>query len=181
MILLILGVGLWAGAHVFKRLAPAQRAKLGDKGKGLVAVLTILAIVLMVIGYRGADFVPIWEPPTFLRHVNNLLMVLAFYVYGVGATKGLLSARIHHPQLAGFKIWAIAHLLVNGDLASVILFGGLLIWAFVQTALIDRAVPWVRPETVSIKGDFTALVIGLVLMSIVAAIHIWLGVNPFGG
>ncbi|SDZ42453.1 Uncharacterized membrane protein [Jannaschia faecimaris] len=181
MPLLILGLLLWAGAHFFKRLAPDTRGRMGDKGKGLIAVVLIVSVVLMVIGYRGADYIPIWEPPVFLRHLNNLLMVLAFYVFGVGATKGLLSARIRHPQLTGFKIWAVAHLLVNGDLAAIVLFGGLLAWAVAEVIVINRSQPWDRPKTVSIKGDFTALVIGLVLMSIAAAIHIWLGVNPFGG
>ncbi|WP_179378236.1 NnrU family protein [Jannaschia marina] len=181
MFLLVAGLALWVAAHVFKRLAPEARARLGDPGKGLVAVLVVASIVLMVIGYRQAAFIPLWEPPFFLRHVNNLLMVLAFYVYGVGAAKGLLSARIRHPQLTGFKIWAVAHLLVNGDLASVLLFGGLLAWAVAEVILINRAEPWERPTAVSIKGDFIALLIGLVLMSIAAAVHIWLGVNPFGG
>lgn len=181
MTLLILGLALWVGAHVFKRLAPGPRAKLGDAGKGLVAVLLIGSVVLMVIGYRQAAYVPIWEPPTFLRHVNNLLMVAAFYVYGVGATKGLLSARLRHPQLTGFSIWAVAHLLVNGDLAAMVLFGVLLAWAIGEMILINRAEPWAPPAAVSIKGDFTALIVGLVLMSIAAGVHIWLGVNPFGG
>lgn len=180
MIVLILGLALWTVTHFLKRLAPDIRARMGDPGKGIIAVLIIVSVVLMVIGYRGAAFVPVWEPPTFLRHVNNLLMVFAFYIYGVGATKGLLSAKIRHPQLTGFKIWAVAHLLVNGDAASIVLFGGLLVWAVAQVILINRNVSWQRPEAVSIKGDFTALIIGLFLMSIVAAIHIWLGVNPFG-
>ncbi|SFJ39282.1 NnrU family protein [Jannaschia pohangensis] len=181
MILLILGLALWVGAHLFKRVAPGPRERLGSGGKGLVALLLVVSVVLMVLGYRAADFVPLWEPPGFLRHINNLAMVLAFYVYGVGATKGLLSARIRHPQLTGFKIWAVAHLLVNGDLASVILFGGLLAWAVVEVIVLNRAAPWVRPTEVSAKGDIKALLIGLILMAIAASIHIWLGVNPFGG
>lgn len=180
MIVLILGLVLWAAAHFLKRLAPDLRARMGDPGKGVIAVLIIASIVLMVIGYRSAAFIPVWEPPTFLRHVNNLLMVCAFYVYGVGATKGLLSAKIRHPQLTGFKIWAVAHLLVNGDVVSILLFGGLLAWAVAEVVVINRSTPWQKPDAVSIKGDFIALVVGLFLMSIVAAIHIWLGVNPFG-
>lgn len=181
MSLLIAGLVLWIAAHFLKRVAPGFRARLGDAGKGLVAVLVVGAVVLMVIGYRAAPFVPVWEPPTALRHVNNLLMVLAFYVYGVGATKGLMSARLRHPQLTGFSIWAVAHLLVNGDLASILLFGGLLGWAIAEIVILNRSQPWQRPEAVSIKGDFVALLVGLFLMSIAAGVHLWLGVNPFGG
>lgn len=88
MFLLILGLILWVGAHYFKRLAPDARARLGDPGKGLVAVLIVAGVVLMVIGYRGADFIPVWNPPGFLVHVNNLLMVLAFWIFGSSAAKG---------------------------------------------------------------------------------------------
>ena len=181
MILLILGVLLWAGAHGFKRLAPGPRARLGQPGKGLVSVLLLVSVGLMVVGYRGAPYVPVWEPPEALRHVNNLLMVVAFYVFGVGAAKGTLSARLRHPQLTGFGIWATAHLLVNGDLAAIVLFGGLLAWAVVEAQLLNRAVPWTPPAAVSLRGDAVALILGLVLLSIAAGVHIWLGVNPFGG
>ena len=181
MTLLILGLLLWSGAHFFKRFAPEIRGRMGNGGKGLVALLVLGSVVLMVIGYRGAEFIPIWEPPAFLTHVNNLLMIFAFYLYGVGAAKGTLSARIRHPQLTAVKTWAVAHLLVNGDLASMLLFGGLLTWAVISVIVINRAGPWDYPTEVSVKGDIKALVIGLVLMAIVAGIHVWLGVNPFGG
>ncbi len=179
--LLIAGLLLWVAAHMFKRVAPDMRAPMGDPGKGLVAVLIVGSIVLMVMGYRRAEFIPLWYTPGALVHLNNLLMVLAFYVYGVGATKGLLSARLRHPQLTAVKIWAVAHLLVNGDVASVILFGGLLAWAVAEVVVINRAEPWDRPAEVSALGDVKALVIGLVLMVIVMAIHVWLGVWPFAG
>lgn len=181
MAVLIAGLALWVAAHFLKRVAPAARARMGNAGKGLVALLVIGSIVLMVLGYRAAPFVPVWEPPTALRHVNNLLMILAFYVYGVGAAKGLASARIRNPQLTGFSIWAIAHLLVNGDLAAIVLFGGLLAWAIAEIIVLNRSQPWQRPEAVSIRGDFVALIIGLFLMSAAAGVHLWLGVNPFGG
>ena len=181
MILLSIGVFLWWAAHLFKRITPGARARLGDPGKGLVALLLLASVVLMVIGYRGADYVEVWSPPAFLIHVNNLLMLFAFYLFGVGAAKGSLSAKIRHPQLTGFKTWAVAHLLVNGDLASLILFGGLLAWAVVSVIVINRAAPWDRPAEVSVKGDIKALIIGLVLMTVVATVHLWLGVSPFGG
>ncbi|MEM9798634.1 MAG: NnrU family protein [Pseudomonadota bacterium] len=181
MAMLIAGFLLWCGAHFFKRLAPETRAKLGDPGKGLVALLIVLSVVAMVIGYRRAEFIPLWLAPDWLTHLNNLLMLIAFYIYGVGATKGLLAARIRHPQLTATKIWAVAHLLVNGHVAALILFGGMLAWAVAEVILINRSEPWNKPESVSIMGDVKALVIGTVLMAIVMGIHVWLGVWPFGG
>lgn len=183
MTLLILGLILWTGAHYFKRLAPAARANMGEKGK-LVATLGIVAgIVLMVLGYRAADFIPVWNPPGFLVHVNNLLMLIALWTFGSSAAKGAKAwpaTRIRHPQLTGFKIWAFAHLLVNGDLASVILFGGLLAWAVGSVILINRAEPdWSAPEPAGKATYIRLAVISIVLFVVVAGVHMMLGVSPF--
>ena len=183
MFMLILGLILWIGAHYFKRLAPDARARLGDPGKGLVAVLIIASLVLMILGYRGADFIPVWSPPSFMVHINNLLMLLALWVYGSSAAKGAKAwpaYKTRHPQLLGFKIWAFAHLLVNGDLASIILFGGLLGWAVVSVILINRAEPdWTPPAPAGRATYIRLAVISLVLFAVIAGIHIWLGVSPF--
>ena len=78
--LMILGIALWAGAHFFKRIAPDARAAMGDKGKGIVAVLIVASIVLMVIGYRGAPGIFVWFPPSWGVHVNNLLILIAIFM-----------------------------------------------------------------------------------------------------
>lgn len=183
MPLLILGLILWVGAHYFKRLAPDARAKLGNPGKGLVAVLAVAGVVLMVIGYRGADFIPVWNPPAFMTHINNLLMILAFWIYGSSAAKGAKAwpaYKTRHPQLLAVKTWAIAHLLVNGDLASIILFGGLLAWAVGSVMLINRAEPdWTPPPHAGRATYIRLVVITAVIFVIVVAIHTWLGVVPF--
>ncbi len=180
MTVLILGVALWWGAHLFKRLAPARRADMGEKGKGLVTLVLLASVVLMVVGYRAAEFVPVWEPPAFLTHVNNLLMVFAFYLYAASGMKTAITRTIRHPQLTGFKTWAVAHLLVNGDLASIILFGGLLAWAVVAVIVINRAEPaWVRPEPAPVKKEVMAVVGTIVVVVVVMLVHNWLGVPPW--
>ena len=183
MTLLILGLLLWSLAHYFKRLAPGPRAALGTGGKGVVAVALIVALVLMVQGYRAADFIPVWSPPAFMVHVNNTLMLLAFWVYGSSAAKGAKAwpaYKIRHPQLTGFKIWTLAHLLVNGDLASVLLFGGLLAWAVGEIILINKSEPdWTPPAPAGRATYIRVGVITLVLYGVVAGIHNWLGVWPF--
>lgn len=183
MTLLILGLALWFVAHFFKRFAPDARAKLGDPGKGIVALLIVGSVVLMVLGYRAADFIPVWQPPSFMLHINNALMILAFWIYGSSAAKGAKAwpaYKTRHPQLLGFKVWAFAHLLVNGDLASMILFGGLLAWAVISVILINRAEPdWTAPEPAGSKTYIRLAVITVVLVAIVTGIHTWLGVWPF--
>lgn len=181
MTLLIVGLILWIAAHYFKRLMPAQRAAMGNAGKGIVALGVVASLVLMIIGYRAADFIPVWSPPSFFGHINNLLMLVAFFVYGMSATTGSLRGKMRHPQLTAVKIWAVAHLLANGDLASIILFGGMFIWAIGSVILINRSEEWTRPAPGDPKKNILLIVITLVLYAIVSGIHIWLGVNPFGG
>lgn len=182
MTLLILGLALYALSHLFKRLAPGPRAGLGDKGKGLVALASLVGIVLMVIGYRSADTVPVYSPMAGMGHLNNTLMLVSVYLFGVGGTKGVLYPRLRHPMLLGTVIWGVAHLLVNGDVASILLFGGLAIWALLEIAAINRASAWVVPTNGrGIKGDAMNAVGTLVLFSVIAGVHIWLGYNPFLG
>jgi uncharacterized membrane protein len=182
MTVLVLGLALWWAAHLFKRVAPDARARMGDPGKGVVAVALVASVVLMVIGYRSAAYVPVWSPPAFLTHLNNLLMVLAFYFYAASGMKTWITTKVRHPQLTGFKTWAVAHLLVNGDLASILLFGGLLAWAVVSVIVINRAQPaWTPPPPASAGREAGAVAGALVATAAVGAIHAWLGVWPYGG
>lgn len=189
MILIVLGLAFWCGAHLFKRLAPERRAEMGDAARGVVALGVVAGVVLMVIGYRGsdwlgipgADFVFLWDPPRFLVHLNNLLMLFAFYLYAASGMKTRITRVIRHPQLTAVKVWAVAHLLVQGDLASVVLFGGLLAWAVVSVILINRAVPRPAPPAPASVGREIGAVIGaVVVMVVVMLIHNWLGVQPWG-
>ncbi len=189
MTLIVLGLALWCGAHLFKRLAPGPRAALGDPGKGLVALLVVASVVLMVWGYRGSDWLGIapaetvilWSPPAFLTHVNNLLMLLAVYLYAASGMKTRITRAIRHPQLTAVKTWAVAHLLVNGDLAGVVLYGGLLAWAVVSVILINRATPrGSLPEPAPLGKEIGAVAGTVLAYGAIAWVHNWLGVWPFG-
>ncbi len=183
MSLLIAGLILWTLAHYFKRLMPERRAALGNAGKGIVAIVLFLSVGFMVMGYKAADFIPVWQPPAFMVHVNNTLMLLAFWIYGSSAAKGAKAwpaYKIRHPQLTAFKTWALAHLLVNGDLASILLFGGLLGWAVGSVILINKAEPdWTASAHAGAGGYIRHAIISLIIFAIVVSIHIWLGVWPF--
>jgi len=106
MTLLILGLILWVAAHFFKRVMPDARARLGDKGKGLVALIIVASVVLMIVGYRGAGEIYVWSPPTWTVHIADLLMLIAVALMGLGDSKSRLRGLLRHPMLAGVRAWA---------------------------------------------------------------------------
>lgn len=181
MTLLILGLILWSGTHFWKRLAPAHRASFGDRGKTIVAIGSLAGLVLMVLGYRMADTTFYWDRTPAMTGINNLLMLLAFYLFAASGSKARITQYIRHPQLTAVKLWAVGHLLVNGDTASFVLFGGLLVWAGSEVALINRA-EFKRPtiHEVPVKKEISAIVATVIVFAVVAGVHIWLGYNPFG-
>lgn len=182
MTILILGVAIWMAAHFFKRLLPEQRAQMGDRGKGLVALLLVASVVLMVLGYRSAPQVAIYTPIAGMGHANNLVMFIAVFMMGAGSVKGVVASKIRHPMLLGVLLWAGAHLLVNGDLASLILFGGMGVWSLLQMRLINRAEgTWDAPAAGPIAKDARCVLITLVLYAVFAGAHMGLGFNPFLG
>ena len=182
MIWVVLGLALWIGPHWFKRLAPGARAQMGDKAKGMVAMASLAGVVAMIIGYRMAEVVPVYTPLAGMGHANNTLMLLSLFLFGVGGTKGSLYPLMRHPMLWGTVVWAVAHLLVNGDQVSLVLFGGMGLWALISMALINRGSTWVAPTNGrGIKGDLMNLVGTLVLFGGIAMIHKWLGHPVFLG
>lgn len=179
-VILIAGIALWWGAHFFKRIAPAQRAAMGNGGRGVVALGVVAGIVLMVIGYRMTDYVHVWAPPSFMTHINNLLVLIALYLMSPAAQKGKLLNGMRHPMLAGFRVWAVAHLLVNGDLASIILFGGLFVWAFLEVIVINRAEPdWTPAEPGTLAKDAMFMGASVVLLLVIGYVHGLIGPSPF--
>jgi uncharacterized membrane protein len=182
MVWLVIGVALWAYSHLMKRVTPGFRASLGDgPGKGVVAVLSLLAIWAMVYGYGAAAVVDLWYPPEFMRHINNLLMVIAVILVNMGYSRGVMRTWLRHPMLTSVKVWALAHLLVNGDLASLVLFGGLLAWAVVDVILINRMQPeWQRPAKGPVVNDVIYLAISAVVVGVIGYLHTWAGYPPFG-
>jgi uncharacterized membrane protein len=185
MTLLVLGLLVWSAAHALKGAAPTARgalaARLGDgPARGAVALAIALGLVLMILGYRAAPFVALWTPPAWGVHLNNLMMLVAVFVFGMGMSKGRARSWLRHSMLTAVVIWAAAHLLVNGDLAALILFGGLGLWALGEMALINaRDGAWVRPAPGPAAGDLRLVAIGLATFALLTAAHAWLGVWPF--
>ena len=181
MALLIVGVLLWAYSHLMKRVTPKFRASLGDNnGKMVAAGLSLLAIIFMVVGYRSAEVVQLWNPPLFLKHINNLLMLISLYFFAASGMQTALARKLRHPMLWGAVLWAVAHLLVNGDAPSFVLFGGIGLWALAQMVLINRAGPWAVPPAKPAKFEAMALVGALLVYGAIAGVHTWLGYPTFG-
>ena len=184
---LIAGVALWAIAHFFKRLAPDMRkgmdAKMGaGPARGIMSLLILGSVALMIIGYRAAPADFIYALPSWARHINNTLMIIAVIMMGMGKSKGRARTWLRHPMLWGVVTWAVAHLLVNGDVASIVLFGGMGLWALANMLLINaQDGAWDKPEAGPAKGDIKLLIISAVVFSVIVGLHMWLGPNPFGG
>lgn len=188
MVWLWLGLGLWCGLHFLPSLAQGLRAlliaRLGDKTYKILFSLGILgAIVLMVLGWRATVPVGLYVPPSWGHPVANALVLLAFLLFGLAHAKTNVKRIIRHPQLTGLAIWAIGHLLANGDSRSVVLFGVLGIWALIEMPLINRREGrWVRPDPVPLKAEIRPVATGLVIFAVVLFAHPYLfGVSPIPG
>lgn len=182
MLWIVIGLALWSGAHLFKRLAPARRAGMKDgAAKGLVAVTSFAGIAAMVIGYRSADYVGLYTPPAFGLALTVLASVVAVALMGLGSSKSRLRGKLRHPMLTGVTLWGVAHLFARGDLASVLLFGGLAVWAHVQMRLINKAEPKPAPFTGGTQaGDIRLAVITAVLTVVIWGAHHLLGATSMG-
>lgn len=186
MIWLILGVVLWSGVHFIPSLGPSLKAgliqKLGENGyKGVFSVLIIAAIILMVVGWRATDPSILYDPPSWAGSTTALLMLNAFVLFVAANHPSRLKRIIRHPQLTGMILWSIAHLIANGDSRSLILFGGLGLWAMIQIRIINaREGAWVKPDAPSILIEFRGLAISLVVFAVVLFLHPYFaGVAPF--
>ena len=177
---LILGVLLWVAAHLFKRVLPEQRAALGNRGKAVVAAVIAVSVILMIVGYRAAPDVYFYALPYWAWYLNNLAMFAAIFLMGVGGANGVVRTRLRHPMLLGLVLWSAAHLLVNGDLAPLVLFGGLGAWALLEMAVISRAEgPWQPPARGSWLADGRVALVAVGIYAVIAGIHHWLGYPVF--
>ncbi|HEY2256363.1 MAG TPA: NnrU family protein [Variovorax sp.] len=191
MSLFVLGLVLFLGIHSVSIVAPAWRdAQIRQRGegiwKGLYSVVSVVALVLLIYGYGQARQAPIqlYTPPTALRHLALLLLLPVFPLFLAAYLPGRIQRMARHPMLLSVKLWATAHLLANGTLADVLLFGGFLVWAIadrisVKRRAVQHQVPGAPPGALN---DVIALVVGLmVYAAFLFWVHVWLiGVSPLG-
>jgi uncharacterized membrane protein len=184
--LLVLGLVLFLGAHSFSMARERRAAIIGRIGegpyKGLYSLLSLAGIILVSIGYgqyRASGYIPVWDPPVWTRHLALLLVLIAFICLVAAYLPGHIKARLKHPMLAGVKIWALAHLLANGDLGSILLFGSVLVWAVLARISVKRRdVAAQHGGTAAPAGwrnDILAVVIGTAIyLAFVLWLHPWL-------
>lgn len=145
MTILVLGLVVFLGMHAFSMARGSRAALISRIGegpyKGLYSLVSLVGIVLIGIGYgqyRASGYIPVWDPPVWTRHLALILVWIAFVCIVAAYLPGRIKRTLKHPMLAGVKIWALAHLLANGDLGSILLFGSILAWAVAARISVKR-------------------------------------------
>jgi len=193
MLVLVVGLAVFLGVHSVSIVAPEWRsatvARMGERPwKGVYSVASAIGLVLIVVGYGMArrDPLVLYAPPAALRHLALVVMLPVFPLLFAAYLPGRIRAAAKHPFLLAVKIWAFAHLLANGTLADVLLFGAFLAWAVADRISVKRRpaaqtheVPAASPSP---ANDAIALVGGLVVYAVVLLwAHRWIvGVSPLG-
>jgi len=192
MILLLLGLLLFLGIHSVRIYAApwrtAQIARVGEgKWKGVFSLVSLVGFFLIVWGFGQARLDPLvlWHPPVWTRHVAALLTFVAFVLIAAAYVPGTwIKAAIGHPMVAGVKVWAVAHLIANGVLADVVLFGGFLVWAiaaFAASRKRDREAGTVYPAGSLSRDAIASLIGGIAWIVFALWLHLRLiGVQPLG-
>ena len=188
MTMLIVGLLIFLGAHSVGIFAPGWRRQMLDGPsaglyKGGIAVASLVGFVVLIWGYGEArmSYPPVlYNPPTPLKHTSLLLMLPVFPMLLATYLPGRIKATLKHPMLVAVKTWALAHLMSNGTLADVLLFGSFLAWGVIDRIAIKRRGDNVAPEPGPVINDVIAVVIGLGLyVAFIFGIHQYLfGVAP---
>ena len=188
---LILGLVLFLGVHTLttqRDLRARFIVSMGEGGfKGVYSLVSLAGLALIVWGfaaYRSAGMIEIWQPPAAFRHITEALMLPAVILVVASYVRGKIYTTLKHPMLVGVKLWAVAHLLANGDLGSIILFGSILAWAvFDRISLKRRADVGAPPIPVGGRGnDAIAVALGIVVyLALGFVFHpVVIGVPVFG-
>ena len=184
MVAFIAGLVIFLGVHSTRVFAEGWRnatlARIGEKPwKGVYSLVSLASFVLLVWGYgRVRGEMPVWYPPLGMHYVTVVLMIPAFILLVAAYwPRNGIKARLHHPMILSVKVWAFAHLLSNGNLPDVLLFGGFLAWAIADYAVArkrDRAAAVVDPPG-SAAATIGCVIVGLVIyVAFVMGVHRWL-------
>lgn len=179
MAILIGGVLLWSAVHLVPALAPGFRQNLVTRlgtgpWKGLFALSILASLALIVIGWRSTVPEAVYQPPLWGRSAAIGLMIVSVYLFGAARRPAIVKRVVRHPQLTGMAVWSIAHLLANGDHRSLVLFGGLGVWAIGEIFAINRRDgAWIKPEPPPLWRELLGIVITLLIFGLLAWAHPW--------
>jgi uncharacterized membrane protein len=171
LLVMILGLVLFLGVHVLttqRKLRGRLIASMGEGGyKMAYALVSLAGLVLIVWGfghYRSGGMIDVWSPPRLLKHITAALMLPAVILVVASYIRGRIYTAVKHPMLAGVKLWAAAHLLANGDLGGIILFGSFLAWAVYDRISLKRRTDAGAPPIPvgGIANDLIAVAVGIV-------------------
>ncbi|MDA9443982.1 NnrU family protein [Bradyrhizobium sp. CCBAU 51745] len=191
LLVMILGLVLFFAAHVFTTKRDARAQAIAQLGEGtykiLYSVVSLAGLALIVWGfghYRSTGWIDVWYPPRALKHITVALMLPAVILVVASYLRGRIYATLKHPMLAGVKLWAFAHLLANGDLGSIILFGSFLGWGvYDRISLKHRTDSGGPPIPVGgVTNDLIAVAVGIVAyLALAFAFHpVVIGVPVMG-
>ena len=188
---MIAGLVVFLGAHTFTTQREVRARVIGSLGEGtykvVYSLVSALGLVLIVWGfarYRATGMYPVWDPPVAMKHIAVALMLPAVIMVVASYIRGRIYTTLKHPMLAGVKLWAAAHLLANGDLGSIILFGSFLAWAVFDRISLKRRTDSGGPP-IPVGGatnDLIAVAVGVVAyLALAFAFHpAVIGVPVFG-
>jgi len=170
MTLLIIGIAVFLGIHLLPTVGGWREKLVGRLGlngyKVLFSLLSIASFALLVYGFARAPLIQVWSPPSWTRWVAIVLMLPAFIFLVAAYVPGQIKAKLKHPFLVAIKTWALAHLIANGDLASIILFASFLAYAVYDRITLKRRQETgliTVPATGPARNDVVAAVLGVVL------------------
>ena len=184
MKLLISGLFIWSVVHLIPSVAPAVKQKwiklLGETGYKLTfAVLILCALGLIIFGWRSTVPSLLYTLPVSTRHFSMTLVLLAFILFGASNYPTRIKTFIRHPQLTGVLVWATAHLLLNGDSRSLILFGVMGVWAILEMIFINRREgEWIKPSPPGWAREIRGFVISIVIFAAVVMAHPYIAGIP---
>jgi uncharacterized membrane protein len=178
MTILIIGIIVMIGIHLVPVYPDVREGLIGRFGRNgyraLFSVVSTLGLVLIVWGFARAPVIQIWSPPDWTRYVAMVLMLPVFILLIAAYLPGQIKAKLRHPMLTAIKFWALAHLIANGDLASIILFGSFLAYAVFDRIMLKRRAEAglvTVAETGPASNDAISVVGGLILY---VAFLVWL-------